>query len=139
MKAIETVFARWHDSRTALNDGATQAQFHELEGMLGGSLPDDVRAFYARANGMPDFSADSHMVCFWSIERMRTEADARKIDGLAFADFSIDAHRFIFRKTKNGFSVFSNNVAPGSGLEEIGSFSTFLNLYLTDPESLKIF
>ena len=139
MNKVDEVFAHWRDTGTALNNGATQAQLHDLEALLGGSLPEDVRAFYTRANGMPDDSSDPHMVCFWPIAKIRAEAEAQKIIGVAFADFSIDAHRFIYRNTKNGFAVFSSNVVPGSDFEEIGSFATFLNFYLTDPDRLKIF
>jgi hypothetical protein len=57
---------------------------------------------------------------------------------IGFADVLIDSWRFIFKVDGDRVIVVSENVAPGSPLECLGSFSNFLDLYVTRPDALRV-
>ncbi len=57
---------------------------------------------------------------------------------IGFADFLTDSWRFFFTVDRDSVIVVPENVAPGSPLECLGSFSNFLHLYVTRPDALAV-
>jgi hypothetical protein len=105
--------------------------------LLGCDLPDDLREFYALANGMPD-TYDEHQVSFWSISRIGTELHCWADGRLGFADVLINSWRFVYEVTAGRVAVLSENVPPGRPMRNIGTFDQFVETYLSDPSRLSL-
>jgi hypothetical protein len=135
---IQEIIQEWRRSAVELNPGATPNDIAALRELLHCDVPADIREFYTNANGMPNNVYDEHVVSFWSIskicERRRTIADIE----IGFADFLIDSWRFIFRVEGGSVIVVSENVSPGSPMENLGTFSNFLEQHITSSDALGI-
>jgi hypothetical protein len=136
---MEQLLERWRDEGVGLQPGASDRDIATIEGLLGASLPEDARAFYARMNGMTDFDYDGWFVSMWSAGRMLSErelttgTDERgEYAQVAFADVMISSWFFWLRVRDGGVvTVFAELTA-----EEFPSFSAFVERYLQDPEAL---
>jgi hypothetical protein len=136
MSAVESVIRKWKGDLLPLKPGASEAELAVLSDVLGIPLPEDVREFYATMNGMEDRVHDSHIVSFWSIDRIRSEAESGV--RAPFADVLIDSWRFVFSRTATGLVVLSENVAPEASEEHLGTFSDFLWAYVRTPNKIGI-
>ncbi len=136
---MRDLFSRWRSEGVGLQPGASPDELASIESLLGTSLPGDVRAFYAAANGMEDFDHDQWFVSLWSTHRMCSEKEiAMGTDDrgaflqVAFADVMISSCFFWFRmREPGGISVFAELTD-----EEFPSLSAFLERFAEDPESL---
>jgi hypothetical protein len=137
MSPVEALIRRMQ-MKVTLNPGATADELESLHNLLGSPLPDDVRTFYSLANGMPDLNYDHHEVSFWSIEKMRTQRTRWPNGEVGFADFLIDSWSFIFLPSARGVVVATENVEPGNPPREIGTFTSFADIYLRAPEELGV-
>lgn len=138
MRITQQVVQKWRDAGVELNPGASAADLEALRVLLQCDIPAEIHDFYISANGMPRNVHDDHLVSFWSIDTMSKERDLWGDAELGFAAFLIDSWRFIFRVERNRVIVVSENVAPGEPMENLGSFSNFLELYLRNPDALRI-
>lgn len=109
MSSIDRMLARWRDESVALNAGASTMQMESLERMIGYSLPDEVRNFYASANGMQDYQHDPRMVSVWAIERIVRERNIQEgedewgpYQDIAFADVLFSAWYLRYRVRTDG-------------------------------------
>ena len=140
VSVAQRVVETWRTTGISLNAGASRTDLEDLSALLQLDVPADICEFYGLANGMPDLVYDDHQVRFWSISKIREEhqhgtwGDAE----IGFADFLINSWRFIFRVVDNQVIVVSENVRLGDPMESLGSFSDFLEIYLTDSMRLCI-
>ena len=138
MSVVQEIIWQWRRTGVTLNPGASPTDIETLQGLLGCEIPADIRAFYSDANGMAADVSDDHVVSFWSLHKMREERGTWGDMEVGFADVLLNSWRFIFRVESGRIVVVSQNVSPGSPMATIGSFSTFLGLYLTKPDVLRI-
>jgi hypothetical protein len=138
MRITQQAVQKWRHAGVELNPGASAADLEALRVLLQCDIPAEIRDFYVSANGMPLNVHDDHQVSFWSIDTIRKQRDLWGDAELGFAAFLINSWRFIFRVDRNRVVVVSENVAPGEPMENLGSFSDFLELYLGNPEALRI-
>jgi len=130
---------RWRREGVGLQGGAHEGDIAAIEGLMGASLPDDARAFYACVNGMQDFDYDGRFVSMWSAERMLSERevatgaeDRGEFVQVAFADVMISSWFFWFRiRDQCRVTVFAELTA-----EEFPNFSAFVDRYVQDPDTL---
>lgn len=83
-------------------------------------------------------STTGTQVSFWSISKICEQRETVADREIGFADFLINSWRFIFRVEGDSVIVVSENVSPGSPMENLGTFSNFLELYVTRPDALQI-
>lgn len=133
---IDRLLTAWRQGGVAVNAGASIADLDWLADHVGAPLPDDVREYFRRSDGMADDSLDEHVACFWSIERIRREtgvqshwAEARLTP---IADVLIDSWFICLRRNDDGRVV----VASDPPNFELASFSVLIERYLTAPETL---
>jgi hypothetical protein len=129
MDVIERTIRLWQERGVGLNPPASTTDLDTLRDLFGREVPEDIRDFYHRANGMPENVYDQHEVSFWPISRIRQEYVNAPGDGLGFADFLVGSWRFLFVVDASGVTIVTENVAPGSPYRPIGSFSEFLKRY----------
>ena len=131
--STDTIIDRWFAAYPPARPGASAADLARLEQVVGAPLPSEVRAFYARSDGMPDCDYDQHQVSFWSIARIVSESQDYPSGRVAFADFLIHSWYFYF-------TIVDGSVRVGSANFDrlIGDFREFLDQYLTDPASLGV-
>src|SRR5262249_8607438 len=138
---IDLLIGHWRRSGVELKPGASIAQLRALEKFAGFPLPDDFKSYFAAANGMVEFAADSHHVSFWSIEQILSDGDAKMpfLNAgplrLAFADVLINSWHFYLEYTD------SSRLLLRSGLDDelkLDCFTRFADLYLRDPNALCI-
>jgi len=139
MGAIERVVLRWRTNGINANAGATPATIARLEQQVGTRLPDDVRSFYALADGLERAAMDEYFLSFWSIEQIISEtADVQRtrdqIDprDTPIADVLISSWCVFLRRLGEGrVGVW----VEGMRLE-FPSLTSFFERYEEDPESL---
>jgi hypothetical protein len=139
MGAIERVVLRWRTNGIGPNAGATPATIARFEQQVGTKLPDDVRSFFALADGIEGGFTDEYFLSFWSIERIISEtADLQRtgyqIDprDTPIADFLINSWFVFLRRLGEGrVGVW----VEGTRLE-FPSLTSFFERYEEDPESL---
>jgi hypothetical protein len=135
---MERVVSLWREEGLGLNSGASSETIAALEQRLGTRLPDDVRGYFALANGMEEGSMDSHALRFWSIEEILSETSSPSSGhsgdprDTPFADFLI-CSSFVFLRRLGEAEL-------GVWLEdqrlEFPSLESFFERYETDPESI---
>src|SRR6267142_653744 len=105
VSVIDAVLQKWRAAGVAANPSASEADLDRLADALGYPLPDDVRYFFSRANGMAGGEPEREtMACFWPIEKMLGDpwspagTDSRgPFQDLAFADVLLDSWFVCFR------------------------------------------
>src|SRR6266550_2050646 len=138
MSIIQEIIKAWRRDGVELNPGASPDELELLRELFHCRVPADIREFYADANGMPTHVYVGHQVAFWSISRICEQHHDVPDTEIGFADFLIDSWRFIFKVEGDSVMVVSENVSPGSPMENLGTFSNFLELYVSSPDTLQI-
>jgi hypothetical protein len=138
MSIIQEVIQKWRRYGVELNPGASPDEIELLRELFHCEVPADIREFYANANGMPIHEYDGHQVSFWSISKICEQRETVADSEIGFADFLINSWRFIFRVEDDSVIVVSENVSSDSPMENLGTFSNFLELYVTSPDALQI-
>jgi hypothetical protein len=139
MNSIDWMLARWRDESVAVNAGASTMQMESLERMIGCSLPDEVRNFYASANGMQDYQHDPRMVSVWAIERVVRERNIQEgedewgpYQDIAFADVLFSAWYLRYRvRTDRRISVLAELTQ-----EEFPSLYALFDAFMQRPGSI---
>jgi len=139
MNSIEKMLAQWRAEGVALNEGASAMQIESLERLVGIELPEEIRSFYAAANGMPDYQHDPRMVSMWSVERIMRERNIHegedewgKFQDVAFADVLFSAWFLRLRVRENGGSAVLVELTH----EELPSLYAMFDAFLQRPGSL---
>jgi hypothetical protein len=139
MNSMDRMLARWRAEGVALNQGASLMQIESLERLLGTPLPEDMRTFYAAANGLADYQHDPRMVSVWSVERVVRERNI--LDGedewgsyqdVAFADVLYSAWYFRLRVRETGGASLIAELTN----EEFPSLYAVFDAFLQRPGSL---
>lgn len=138
MNVVERTIRSWQENGVDLNPPASSVDIQTLRDLLKCEVPDDIREFYGRANGMPAYVYDQHQVSFWSISTIRDEYTKSPDRMVGFADFLIFSWRFLFVVDKSGVTIATENVRPGSRPKALGSFSQFLQWYEARPDELGV-
>src|SRR4051812_37194433 len=73
MNAVERVVLKWSADAIGPNGGASDITIDQLERRVGTTLPDDVRCFFALADGMEDGCTDEYLLSFWSVKKILSE------------------------------------------------------------------
>jgi hypothetical protein len=133
---------KWRTQNVPLNPPATESDLNQLEQILGGTLPADVRYFFSIANGVAGAAAvDQWLTTFWPISKIvaasrelnETRAHAEYRD-FAFADVMLSSWFISFRIRSNGqVSVYVQGAS-----RELPSLEAFSEQYLGQPESLSL-
>lgn len=139
-QVIDAVLGRWTTIGVGVNPAANKADLDRLAEGPGHPLPEDVRYFFSRANGMAGGEPEREtMACFWPIEKILGDpwkpagTDSRgPFQDLAFADVLLDSWFVCFR-TRPGQGI---TVHVEAALLELPSLEEFLRRYLADPRSL---
>ena len=141
MQVVQRVIEKWRKSGTNLRPVASAHDLLRLEGLLGAPLPDDVREYFASADGMVDGNVGDHMVSWWSIDRIFREMEdmARsryRIDprDVPIADVLINSW-FIFLRRRSPDSI---GVFVEAANLELPSLTDFFVRYEADPASLAL-
>jgi hypothetical protein len=140
VSVIEAVVQKWSAASVAVNRGASKADLDRLADALGFPLPDGVRYFFSRANGMAGGEPEREtMACFWPIEKILGDpwspsgTDSQgPFQDLAFVDVLLDSWFVCFR-TRPGQGI---TVHVEAALLELPSLEEFLRRYLAEPRSL---
>lgn len=139
MNSIDKMLAQWRAEGVALNEGASAMQIESLERLVGIELPEEIRSFYAAANGMPDYQHDPRMVSMWSVERIMRERNIHegedewgKFQDVAFADVLFSAWFLRLRVRENGGSAVLVELTH----EELPSLYAMFDAFLQRPGSL---
>lgn len=139
MSSVDKMLAQWRAEGIVLNEGASMMQIESLERLIGIQLPEEIRLFYAAANGMPDYQHDPRMVSMWSIERMVRERNINegedewgKFQEVAFADVLFSAWYFRLRVRDQGGCVVLVELTH----EELPSLYAMFDAFLQRPGSL---
>lgn len=140
MSVIQDLLAQWQATGVQLEPPATQRELQSLKAMLKAQLPLGLDDFYQQANGMSDGEYDHHYISFWSITKILEEyhrLESQDSDGvfsaLAIGDFLIYSSFIWLRVRRNSVSLFLD----GSE-EEFLDFTSFVERYINDPDSLPI-
>ena len=139
MGVIDRVVMKWRADGIGPNSGATAAAIDRLEQQVGTRLPNDIRSFFALADGIADGYTDDYLLSFWPIDKVISEtADIRrsgyKIDprDTPIADFLINSWFVFLRRSGEGqVGVWVEGVDI-----EFPSLESFFERYETDPDSL---
>lgn len=139
MNSIDRMLARWRAEGVALNEGASMMQIESLERLIGAQLSEDMRTFYAAANGMADYQQDPRMVSMWSVERIVRERNIHegedewgRFQDVAFADVLFSAWYLRLRARETGGAVVFAELTN----EEFPSLYALLDAFLQRPGSL---
>jgi hypothetical protein len=143
--AIDALLVHWRSHKVELNPGAAESELAELEQVVGTRLPTEMRAFYARVNGMVRDTSDELLFSLWPLEVLKAARTEERVPlphnaaVLAFGDFLIDSHFYAVQL--DGDDVGSVAVVwPNGTLERLAdSFESFLVRYWREPESLYMF
>jgi hypothetical protein len=133
MSAVHEILSKWRAEGVRLNPPASRVALAQLEAALGVPLPSDVRALYAAADGMPDFTHDSRLFSLWSIARILEDGAqfAHRPPGtlreIAFCDGLIDSYYYVFRVTDDGLVKVGHHLDLA---DEEPSLEQFLRRYL---------
>jgi hypothetical protein len=144
----ESLKRHWSSHDVEINAGVSKAQLDSFESKHGVVLPEDLRDYFLCVNGMPDGEVDDGMIRFWMLEELQpltqgapAYSDASYIQHpeslFLFADYSIWAHAYAIRL--GSASLQSHEVViigSESPVTIAQSFSEFVDLYLTDKDSL---
>jgi hypothetical protein len=143
MNAIERVVLKWRADGIGPNAGASDTTIDQLERRVGTTLPDDVRSFFALADGLEDGYTDEYLLSFWSVKKILSEVPTADFWRLAhqmdprdtpIADFLINSWFVFLRRLGEGrVGVW----VEGVGLE-LASLTEFFERYETDPDSLSL-
>jgi hypothetical protein len=139
MGVIDRVVSKWRVDGIGPNPGASAAAIDRLEHEVGTRLPDDVRSFFALADGMDGGYTDDYLVSFWPIDRIVSEMVDIRCTGYpidprdtAIADFLINSWFVFLRRLGEGqVGVW----VEGANLE-FPNLESFFERYEKDPESL---
>jgi hypothetical protein len=142
MGAIERAVTKWRADGIGPNPGATPEAIDRLERLIGTRLPEDVRSFFALADGIEDGYTDDYLLGFWSIDKIisetadyyrgRNQVEQRDTP---IADFLINSWFVFLRRLGEGqIGVW----VEGADLE-LSSLESFFERYERDPESLCLF
>ncbi|MGQ0752024.1 MAG: SMI1/KNR4 family protein [Betaproteobacteria bacterium] len=139
MNSIEQMIQRWRDEKVLLNDGAPMMQVESLERLIGVQLPEDLRTFYAAANGMADYQHDPRMVSMWSVERIVRERNIHEgedewgpFQDIAIADVLFSAWYLRLRAREAGGMVLLAELTH----EEFPSLYAVFDAFLQRPGSM---
>jgi hypothetical protein len=141
MSVVEQLLGKWRSESVRLNAAASIEDLLRLEQCLGAPLPADIREFYRAADGMPDLEYDSRQLSFWPVHRIVAEPPRRPVSNavgvreVAFADFLIESHYYLFRVASAGRITVGNDI---DAADEDESFEAFLRRYLQNPKSLPV-
>jgi hypothetical protein len=140
MNTMDAVLRNWLAEGVQVNPGASETELARLEAFVGVVLPQDVRAYFAAANGMSGDRATNGLTSFWPIERIVGEPQLNagmdeigEFRDIAFADVMLDASLIWLRVRGSRISIFVEVV----GLE-LPSLEDFFERYLTDPTALRL-
>jgi hypothetical protein len=144
----ESLRRHWASNNVEINGGVSEAQLSAFEHKYDVTVPQELRDYFLSVNGMPSDVVDTEMIRFWMLEELGPLpelapdfADPRYIENpesvFLFADYSIWAHAYAIRLTK---AVTESNeifiIGPKSPLLLCGSFSDFVDRYLTNKDLL---
>jgi SMI1/KNR4 family protein SUKH-1 len=139
-QALTELVNKWQAAGTVVGEGASGADIRSFEAKFNVELPDDVRAYLKRVDGMASRDYPEDLIRFWQLNEFEC---ARASEGqgavfvgwLVFADFLIDSHFYAFRAGRSS----AGEVAIGGGEELLpvaSSFAEFIDHYLHDPMKL---
>jgi hypothetical protein len=130
--------SRWPSRRGPV---ATEEEVNAFETVHSIKVPDDLRAYFLRFNGVEE---DPDMFCFWPLSRLasvlsisglsKATASLREVDRYyVFADYMIESYYYAIYLGDNP-SVQHSVILPDFPKHPViaSNFSDFLELYLTD-------
>jgi len=137
----EELASPWLSEHVALNPGVSDLQLSSFEARYHVCLPQDLRNYFLRTNGMDVNAVGRDLVRFWSLEELRplSKEAPQLVDRddpaagkslFVFADYSIWAFAYAIRlgSVPEDNEVF---VISGTSPDKIAdSFSEFVDLYL---------
>ena len=139
---LNAVASLWRTEGVEPHGGATPETIRAFEQRYNVQLPEEVRAYFAHLNGMPERGCDSEFVQFWPLERVRSVADELRHQEpvppsaeqyFCFADYSVWCNAYAVRLSADGAGP-ADVVAVYSGTDLIpaaSSFSEFLRQYIS--------
>jgi hypothetical protein len=137
MNPLHRVLEQWRTDGISLLPPYTREQIVAIIGALGHEPSSDVIDLYRLTGGMEEDEWDSLFWSLWPIERVAAENKTYQGDGVQFADFLIDSHRYLFRhKDANASSVYVDYYDGEEPTRVAGSLHEFFEHYLNDPEKI---
>ena len=145
----ETLKHHWLRGGLKIEDGVSESELTAFENKYKVHLPEDLRDYFSFVNGMSDGEMDDALFRFWMLNEVEPLSKANPeyagpdyIDAadsvFLFADFLLWSHAFAIRlspeKEKQSNTVYVIGVSPAKPIA--GSFSEFVEIYLTDNERL---
>lgn len=141
--AVDRLFAYWESLDLQWPVGATEAQLADWERKQEVTLPPDFRIFLARYGGEAYEFTDNDFNSFWPLHHLeRCAARDSHPDSphvyFTFADWSIEACVWSIglSASSTALNPVINGTGSVSGHRVAGSFSEFIELYLTCPAGL---
>jgi len=152
---IDKLRTHWHWNRLTFRSGTSPESIEEFEAKYNVTLPADLRLYHLQLDGMEESHTDNESFAFLPLSKIKSvpeelaafagipnysEITAKLPDArhcFVFVDFLILSHVYAIR-----LSADANTQTPvfwicGSFWKEVApSFSRFIELYLTDINSL---
>lgn len=138
---LNAVAALWRLEGVEPRRGAAPETIRAFEQRYNVRLPEEVRAYFAHLNGMPESGSDAEFVRFWPLDCVRSVAEELRHQEPApppaaryfcFADYSVWCNAYAVRLSSDGLGP-ADVVAVYGGTDLIptaSSFSEFLRQYI---------
>jgi hypothetical protein len=148
MSVGENLKRHWSSHDVEINRGASEGELNSFEAKYGVVLPEDLRDYFLRVNGMPAGVVDDGMIRFWTLEEVKAVpegapaySDSHYVENpsslFLFADYSIWANAYAIRLGK--IALESNEIVIigyESPVTISQSFAEFVDIYLTNKDLL---
>ena len=138
---LEKLKQQWVTQHVNLGQSATEEELLEFESQFGVVIPDDFRQYLASINGMQNFDVDDNHICFWPLNRIRSEAElslalANPFTLFRFADWSIYTHEYAIHLSHYRDMPTPIYVTYEPALKIASSFTEFIERYLKKDDEI---
>lgn len=135
----ELVKQHWLRQGIKLRRGASEGELAAFESKYNVCLPEDMRECFSVVNGFENsggWDVDNEMITFFSLEEIESLSASDAISYFVFADWSISAHVYAIRLSKDCAALTPVVVTHDKLVKVANSFGEFMKGYAEGSEAM---
>lgn len=105
-----------------LNSPASLTEVRKLEGIIGGTIDEDILSVFLQFNGFDDDFDAATFISVWSIEKILDRIDNSRLPYIPFADRAFDAEVFEVCSIESSKPIYSFGTLVFQGYLEFWDF-----------------